>query len=64
MNNKTLPSADIKSKNVKEPLLPKESKGELRMSQSMKKWEKWNGAGSPFGTGNVFGDNAISILKQ
>ena len=36
MNNKTLPSADIKSKNVKEPLLPKESKGELRMSQSMK----------------------------
>ena len=30
----------------------------------LKKWEKWNGAGSPFGTGNVFGDNAISILKQ
>ena len=30
----------------------------------LKKWEKWNGVGSPFGTGNVFGDNAISILKQ
>jgi prohibitin 1 len=30
----------------------------------LKKWEKWNGIGSPFGTGNVFGDNAISILKQ
>jgi regulator of protease activity HflC (stomatin/prohibitin superfamily) len=30
----------------------------------LKKWEKWNGTGSPYGTGNVFGTNAISILKQ
>jgi regulator of protease activity HflC (stomatin/prohibitin superfamily) len=30
----------------------------------LKKWEKWNGIGSPYGTGNVFGNNAISILKQ
>lgn len=30
----------------------------------LKKWEKWNGVGSPYGTGNVFGNNAISILKQ
>jgi regulator of protease activity HflC (stomatin/prohibitin superfamily) len=30
----------------------------------LKKWEKWNGTGSPYGTGNVFGNNAISILKQ
>lgn len=30
----------------------------------LKKWESWDGKGSPYGTGNVFGDNAISILKQ
>ena len=30
----------------------------------LKKWENWDGNGSPYGTGNVFGDNAISILKQ
>jgi prohibitin 1 len=30
----------------------------------LKKWEKWNGIGSPYGAGNVFGNNAISILKQ
>ncbi len=30
----------------------------------LKKWEKWNGVGSPYGTGNVFGNNAVSILKQ
>ena len=30
----------------------------------LKKWEKWNGAGSPYGTGNVYGSNAVSILKQ
>ena len=30
----------------------------------LKKWETWNGVGSPYGTGNVFGNNAISILKQ
>lgn len=30
----------------------------------LKKWEKWNGAGSPYGEGNVFGDAAISIMKQ
>jgi len=30
----------------------------------LKKWESWNGIGSPYGTGNVFGDNAVSILKQ
>ena len=30
----------------------------------LKKWESWDGNGSPYGTGNVFGDNAISILKQ
>lgn len=29
----------------------------------LKKWEKWDGAGSPYGQGNVFGDKAISILK-
>lgn len=30
----------------------------------LKKWEAWDGTGSPYGSGNVFGDNAISILKQ
>ena len=30
----------------------------------LKKWENWDGNGSPYGSGNVFGDNAISILKQ
>ena len=30
----------------------------------LKKWEKWDGTGSPYGEGNVFGNNAISILKQ
>ena len=30
----------------------------------LKKWESWDGIGSPYGSGNVFGDNAISILKQ
>mgnify|MGYP006090227995 CR=1 FL=1 len=30
----------------------------------LKKWEKWNGVGSPYGTGNVYGNNAVSILKQ
>ncbi len=30
----------------------------------LKKWEKWDGIGSPFGTGNVFGNDAITILKQ
>lgn len=30
----------------------------------LKKWEKWDGNGSPYGTGNVFGNNAVSILKQ
>lgn len=29
----------------------------------LKKWEKWDGAGSPYGNGNVFGDKAITILK-
>lgn len=29
----------------------------------LKKWEKWDGVGSPYGTNNVFGDKAISILK-
>lgn len=29
----------------------------------LKKWESWNGEGSPYGEGNVFGNNAISILK-
>lgn len=29
----------------------------------LKKWEKWDGAGSPYGTDNVFGDKAITILK-
>lgn len=29
----------------------------------LKKWEKWDGLGSPYGTHNVFGDKAISILK-
>ncbi len=29
----------------------------------LKKWEKWDGKGSPYGTRNVFGDEAISILK-
>ncbi|PKR81163.1 hypothetical protein CW751_06150 [Brumimicrobium salinarum] len=30
----------------------------------LKKWEKWEGGGSPYGTNNVFGDKAISILKS
>jgi len=30
----------------------------------LKKWEKWDGSGSPYGTGNVYGSNAVSILKQ
>jgi regulator of protease activity HflC (stomatin/prohibitin superfamily) len=29
----------------------------------LKKWEKWDGIGSPYGSHNVFGDKAISILK-
>lgn len=29
----------------------------------LKKWEKWEGKGSPYGTNNVFGDKAVSILK-
>lgn len=28
-----------------------------------KKWEKWDGKGSPYGSNNVFGDKSISILK-
>ena len=30
----------------------------------LKKWEKWDGNGSPYGTNNVFGDKSISILKS
>lgn len=30
----------------------------------LKKWEKWDGQGSPYGTNNVFGDKSISILKS
>jgi len=30
----------------------------------LKKWESWDGIGSPYGSGNVFGNAAISILKQ
>ena len=31
----------------------------------LKKWEKWDGTGSPYGEGNVFGSGTgISILKQ
>lgn len=30
----------------------------------LKKWEKWDGNGSPYGSGNVFGDKAVSILKK
>ncbi|CAG7580372.1 MAG: HflC/HflK family inner membrane lipoprotein [uncultured marine phage] len=29
----------------------------------LKKWEKWDGKGSPYGNNNVFGDKSISILK-
>jgi regulator of protease activity HflC (stomatin/prohibitin superfamily) len=29
----------------------------------LKKWEKWDGVGSPYGEGNVFG-SGVSILKQ
>ncbi|MFT6923940.1 MAG: prohibitin 1 [Crocinitomicaceae bacterium] len=29
----------------------------------LKKWESWDGKGSPYGTGNVFG-SGVSILKQ
>lgn len=29
----------------------------------LKKWEKWDGIGSPYGEGNVFG-SGVSILKQ
>lgn len=30
----------------------------------LKKWEKWDGIGSPYGSHNVFGDKSISILKS
>ncbi|MFT7156401.1 MAG: prohibitin 1 [Parvicella sp.] len=30
----------------------------------LKKWEKWDGIGSPYGAGNVFGSEGISILKK
>jgi len=30
----------------------------------LKKWENWDGKGSPYGAGNVFGDKAVSIIKQ
>lgn len=30
----------------------------------LKKWEKWDGIGSPYGNNNVFGDKSISILKS
>jgi len=30
----------------------------------LKKWEKWDGVGSPYGSNNVFGDESISILKS
>lgn len=31
----------------------------------LKKWEKWDGTGSPYGEGNVFGSGTgVSILKQ
>jgi len=30
----------------------------------LKKWEKWDGVGSPYGNNNVFGDKSISILKS
>lgn len=30
----------------------------------LKKWEKWDGIGSPYGSNNVFGDRAVSILKS
>ena len=30
----------------------------------LKKWEKWDGVGSPYGNGNVFGDAALTIMKQ
>lgn len=31
----------------------------------LKKWEKWDGVGSPYGEGNVFGSGTgVSILKQ
>jgi hypothetical protein len=30
----------------------------------LKKWENWDGKGSPFGSGNVFGNSSISILKS
>lgn len=29
-----------------------------------KKWEKWDGNGSPYGSNNVFGDKSLSILKS
>ncbi|MEX1193203.1 MAG: prohibitin family protein [Brumimicrobium sp.] len=29
----------------------------------LKKWEKWDGVGSPYGSNNVFGDKSLSILK-
>ena len=29
----------------------------------LKKWEKWDGVGSPYGESNVFGNAALSILK-
>lgn len=30
----------------------------------LKKWEKWDGIGSPYGNNNVFGDKSLSILKS
>jgi len=28
------------------------------------RWNKWDGVGSPWGSGNVYGDKAVTILKQ
>ena len=54
-------SARFKSEAIK---LEAEQIGKNPQYIELKKWENWDGKGSPYGSGNVFGDKAITILKQ
>jgi regulator of protease activity HflC (stomatin/prohibitin superfamily) len=54
-------SARFKSEAIK---LEAEQIGKNPQYIELKKWENWDGKGSPYGSGNVFGDKAVTILKQ
>ncbi|MGM0479483.1 MAG: prohibitin family protein [Bacteroidota bacterium] len=58
-------SAMVVSANFKAEAIRLEAEQIARNPQyiELKKWEKWDGEGSPYGTRNVFGDESISILK-